>query len=148
MKIKAVVSRKAPKAVHDATDDDAWCAEMLVATLTPLGVTDALDRPSEFYVQDNDVAKQLKAGVFGVEVRLSGVSRLKRKSEQFTKAVKVLFAQYAQCIAGALDGTDVRVQLFVSEMINGDVQGEDGTWSPILEVPAQWITKDGVEAST
>ena len=148
MKIKCVISRHAPKNLWHLLDDesaDQWWADVARATMARLGVKNALECPAEFYVQDADTTKQLQPGVFGVELRLTGVSRGTRELPSFIQAVQELFGHLAVRIQEALAGSTDRVQLFVVEMVDKDVRSQDGSWSQILEVPARWITAQGLE---
>lgn len=145
MKIKAVVTRGIPTAIETAMLSKELTEKLLSEVIgKALGVEDPLERPAEFYVQEPDYT--ICCGPFGVEIRLTGVTREGRKVAQFHKALERLHALARNTLQEALDMPSVdqmRVQLFCVIMLNGDVEtaAGSGVYSNVLESKAEWVEK-------
>lgn len=143
MKLKAAITDGAPEPVVAAMGSQVFANRFLNEVVAEiLGVEDAAERPAEFYVQLPDRTVYTGIG-FGVELRLTGVSRNGRKVSQFHKALAKLHQIASDKIAKALKGTACpQIQLFTVIMLDGDVETSPGSgvYSNVLEHPAEWVT--------
>ncbi|MBI2475327.1 hypothetical protein HYV69_02780 [Candidatus Uhrbacteria bacterium] len=107
-----------------------------------LGPQSAIERPAEFYVQWPDRTVYTESG-FGVELRLTGVSRYGRKASQFHKALAKLHDIAKNEIADALatSACGTRIQLYTVIMLDGDIETSPGSgvYSSVLEHEAEWV---------
>lgn len=145
VKLKAVITDGAPQPVEEALYSGEFAATFLVEVVQKLlGVTDAISRPAEFYVQHPDISIYAGDGRFGVELRLTGVSRNGRTPKQFHEALKHLHEIAKTKIKLALEkcGSDSCIQLFTVIMLDGDIETSPGSgvYSNVLEHPAEWVT--------
>jgi len=149
MKLKAAITRGAPEAVVNALGSSEFARSFLVAVVEDqLGASKSIERPAEYYVQEPDYTVNIE-GRFGVELRLTGVSRSNRKAAQFHRAIKKLNELANQTIAKALQasGSGVEVQLFCVLMLDGDVETAPGSgvYSNTLESDAVLVQAKSVE---
>ena len=150
MKLKAVVTEGTPHPVVEALRTRGFATNFLVQVATEiLGAENALARPAEFYVQIPDRTIYTGTGEgYGVEIRLTGVSRNGRKAAQFHKALAKLHEIAKEKMAKALNNSQgLRVQLFTVLMLDGDIETSPGSgvYSNMLEHPAEWITAERTE---
>jgi hypothetical protein len=144
VKLKAVVTDGAPHPIVEALRTRRFATNFLVQVATEiLGAENALERPAEFYVQIPDRTIYTGTGEgFGVELRLTGVSRNGRKASQFHKALAALHEIAKDEIVKALNSSPgLRVQLFTVLMLDGDIETSPGSgvYSSVLEHVAEWI---------
>ncbi len=139
MKIKAACVGT-PDAVVRALSGKDFSRVVLLAVLGKvLGVSNVLNRPAEFYVQNADEGS---SDVMGVEVRLTGASRDGRTSEQFRLALAELVRVTKEAIKDALK-PDESCQVFGVIMVDGDVEISPGKYGPNLESKPEWV--DGMK---
>jgi len=144
MKIKPAVTKGIDSAVVVALDSPDFAGRVLEGVCHDcLGATNVLGRPAEYYVQELDQTVRV-GNDYGVEVRLTGVSRNGRTPKQFHEALKRLVELYRKQIYDALVSavSTQRVQLFVVIMIDGDVEvsPDSGQYSNALESDPVWIS--------
>jgi hypothetical protein len=149
MKLKAAITDGAPDELIAAFGSLSFADSFLNIVENTFGVTDPGLRPAEFYVQAPDRTIAFHPEVFGVEVRLTGVSRGEREPEVFHDALKELERTVAEFIKDALVDaglTATRIQMFVVIMVDGDVPGVPGSnfYGSVLESTPRWVTADGV----
>lgn len=149
MKLKAAISEGTPKEVFDAFGDAQFASAFLNKIVDScLGAQAPAARPAEFYVQKPDETVCVN-GQFGVEVRMTGVSRGQRCSAQFEQAMHLLFVLSKYAIANALQraGSEEKVQLFCVIMLDGVVEYPTGSgeWTNTPESQAIWISSDNAE---
>ena len=140
MKLEAVITRGVPDEVVDDLGGDGFAMDFLAMVVGDcLGVEHATQRPAEFCVQEPDRTVCVN-GHFGVELRLTGVSRQGRSAKEFHDALKSLVDIAKEHIARNLKKG--RVQLFCVIMLDGDVETSPGSgvYSNTLESEAIWIT--------
>lgn len=145
VKLKAVITDGAPQPVVEAMCSRGFTATFLVGVVQEiLDAKDVLSRPAEFYVQHPDHTIYAGDGRFGVELRLTGVSRNGRTPKKFHDALKNLHAIAKEEIKLALQkcGPGSCVQLFTVLMLDGDIETSPGSgvYSNVLEHPAEWVT--------
>ncbi|MBI4812289.1 hypothetical protein HY798_02475 [Candidatus Falkowbacteria bacterium] len=143
VKLKAVVTEGTPARVFETMRSIRFVKSFLVEVATEiLEAKDALARPAEFYVQTPDRTVNTENG-FGVELRLTGVSRNGRTPKQFHIALKRLHEIARAEIAVALDDCigGTKIQLFTVIMLDGDIETTPGSgvYSNVLEHPAEAV---------
>jgi hypothetical protein len=130
-----------PQLVVQALSGTPFASMVLSAVIgRSLGVENVLERPAEYYVQDADVGPAPKAGVMGVEVRLTGASRSGRTPKQFHNALKELYRITREAVRQALSPGQ-KCQVFCVIMIDGEIEtaAGSGVYSNNLEGPAEWV---------
>jgi hypothetical protein len=146
VKLKAVVTDGAPEPVVAAMGSKFLAQRFLnEVVIDILAVEDARNRPAEFYVQFPDRSVFTEDG-FGVELRLTGVSRNGRKASQFHNALQQLHEIAMDAIAIALKKSEtnpeMHIQLFTVLMLDGDIETSPGSgvYSSVLEHPAELVS--------
>jgi len=155
MKLKAVISNTAPKALFEAFKSPLFARKFLTEVVgEALGVENPLARPGEFYVQEPDPIVAIDdSGVWGIELRLTGVSRNGRKAAMFHNALKALNNLARRTIAELFvsegDLSDAKVQLFSVLMLDGEIESAPGSgrYTNVLETPAEWVMHDPLSRS-
>lgn len=147
MKYKAAYTRGVPNQVIEALESNEFALALLrEISAGCLGAEKPEDRPAEYYVQDPDPTRCAN-GKWGVEMRLTGVSRSGRSPRVFHKALEQLNALVCTTVATALKeaGSDQMVQVFVVIMLDGDIETAPGSsvYSSNLESPAVWVDAKG-----
>ena len=147
MKLKSAITKGTPKRVVDALGSTEFASAFFFQVCEEvLGAEDAASRPAEYYVQDPDVT--ICTGPFGIETRLTGVSRGNRKAAQFHKAIRVLHLLVKETVRDALrqEYTEglVQIQVFTVIMIDGDIETAPGSgqYSNTLESEAEWVSSE------
>ena len=150
MKLKAVVSSRAPEDLHEAFASQEFTALFMSQVLAEcLGVENPHLRPAEFYVQRPDESVTIDDHL-GVELRLTGVSRDGRKAALFHQALKALELLARQTIIQVLrdqGDSETEIQLFVVIMLDGDIETTPGSgiYSSVLENKACWVKAQQLE---
>ena len=150
MKLKAAATDGLPQSVVDAFGGEKFAEKFLVEIVGDcLGAKNPLDRPAAFYVQHPDVTVRL-GDVYGIELRLTGVSRDGRTPAQFHEALKALVALAVETLSRALQESPglnaLRVQLFCFIMLDGQIENAPGSvhYTSVLESEELWVTEDGI----
>ena len=144
MKLKAVITDGTPEPVVSAMSSKEFASSFLTEVVSEtLGAEDAFQRPAEYYVQVPD-RTIFTGGGFGVELRLTGVSRNGRSAKQFHNALKrlhqiaegVIYYALIRCTPGT------SVQLFTVLELDGEIETSPGSgeYSRFIEHPAEWVT--------
>lgn len=145
MKLKAAVTNGTPQCVIDMLSSGQFAMGFLVYVAErALGAVDTRQRPAEYYVQMPDLT--VSTGKFGIEVRLTGVSRGSRTPEQFNCALEALHGLVSESVAEALRQakSNESVQIFCVIMIDGDVPlPEDNGYANMIEHKAVWVNSQG-----
>ncbi len=143
MKVKPVLTKGMPPEVVKAMSSSkfaCWFLDDVVAGA--LGVTNPIGRPGEFYMQEPDFSVDTGGG-WGVELRLTGVSRSGRKAKQFHEAVRRMHFGAKSFLEEALlsAGSSQQIHLFTVLMLDGDIETAPGSgaYSNVLESPAEWV---------
>jgi len=150
MKLKAAMTDGMPGVIVEAMSSREFASSFLEQVVgEALGVEKPHLRPAEFYVQKPDFT--INCGEFGVELRLTGVSREGRKAKQFHDALKALHELARNALQQAVNvkGLQYKVQLFCVMMLNGDVETSPGSgvYSNVLEHPAEWVESTSEDTS-
>ena len=149
MKLKAAITEGTPESVVKAMGSKEFAGAFIKTICADiLGATNAIYQPGPYYVQKPDMTVQVLGGKsFGVELRLTGVSRRGRTAKQFHDALNALHDLATGMIREALEPVDksMKVQLFTVLMLDGDVETSPGSgfYSNVLEAPARWIEAKG-----
>lgn len=151
MKLKAVVTSDMPNAVAGVLSSKKFALAFLDQVVGEvLGVEEPRERPAEFYVQKPDFT--VNCGGFGVELRLTGVSREGRKAKQFHDALTKLHELAKDALQKAMAKAEMQeqVQLFCVIMLTADVETApgSGTYSNVLEHEAEWVKAASEDASS
>ena len=87
MKLKPAITRGVPESIVDAFGSEIFARAFLSEICEKiLGAKDPASRPAEYYVQVPDETICVEG--YGIEVRLTGVSRSGRKAAQFHAALR------------------------------------------------------------
>ena len=153
MKLKPAITDGAPPALFEAFRSSLFAKRFLEEVVEgTFGVESPEHRPAEYYVQLPDTTIQAEDEVFGVEVRLSGVSQAGRTPKVHHGALKALEQLVADTARVGLKGVDVRVQILVVIMLDGDVPGlpkspEEAQYGSLLESEARWVSSSDPDDS-
>jgi len=152
VKLKASVTSGAPDSLVEAFGSADFAGVFLQGVVEDVfGVVDPARRPAEYYVQFPDQTVQLSHEIFGVEVRLTGVTRGERAPKVFHDALKKLEELVIETVQEAIKDTGFRVEVFVVLMLDSDVpappwtNAEASEYTSVLESDAKWVTEDHVE---
>jgi len=140
MKVKAACIGT-PESVVKALSGKAFSFDVLTSVIgVALGVSDVMNRPAEYYVQNADEGPSSANGVMGVEVRLTGASREGRTAKQFHSALKALVNVTKAIVSQSLWEGE-RCQIFCVIMVDGDIETAPGSgkYSNNLESTAEWV---------
>ncbi len=103
-------------------------------------VDDPAQRPAEYYVQFTDRTVEIVDGMYGVEVRLTGVSVTPARTDgDFHTALLATVDAYSLAIKQNVP-QDVKVQLFVAIMVDGVVRNQAGVHVSVIESDPVWVT--------
>lgn len=138
MKIKPAVTEGTPEPVLEALNSKHIARRIYTEVLQgPLRVKSM--GPAEWYIQRADETIEVEEGSFGCEVRLTGVSRNPKRSEQdFWDAREVLERIYRETIEENLP-VGMKMQLFVAIMLDAPIRDERGRDTTIVEGDAVWV---------
>lgn len=143
MKLKAAITDGAPAGLIEAFGSKQFAIDFLNEVVIDVFKADCPGmRPAEFYVQKPDITIGINT-CWGVELRLTGVSRGGRAAHVFHQALKALKKLAKRTILKHLpEGEDV--QIFVVLMIDGDVETSpgSGTYTSVLETEPVWVNHD------
>lgn len=150
MKCKAAISDEAPRELFATFGGAPFAREVLDSVIgDALGVENPTGSPGEYYVQHPDKTVTVEDDVWGIEVRLTGVSRGSRKAAQFHRAIDALEAICIEHAVAALADTrdGGRAQVFCVIMLDGDIETAPGSgvYTNVIESKAVWVTHEGPE---
>ncbi len=139
MKLKAAITSSAPKRLFDEFGSVEFARRVMLEVLQEcLGAKDPLVRPAEYYLQLPDRTVEVKKGCWGVELRLTGASRGRRRAQQFHTALSKLQEIAADLIKASLNPRQ-EAQLFCVLMLDGDIEDGQGGYTSVLESNAEWV---------
>lgn len=139
MKVKAAVTKGIPEQVVE-TLNSPELAQLVFTKVAQKHLRVGKMGPAEFYVQECDLAVSCDKSL-GCEVRLTGVSRNRYRSEQdFYDALNALEKEYRKAIENSLPArSDKRIQLFCVLMLDGFITTPDGKETNMLETEPIWL---------
>jgi len=145
MKGKAVVTRGIPDTVIRSLGGMDFIRQLLTKVIAEhLGAENPHGRPAEYYVQEPDYTVMVKHNVFGVEFRLTGVTRNGRTAAQIHKALRATHALVRAAIQLGLKAAKpaCRVQMFCVIMLDAAIETAPGSraYSNVIESDAEWVT--------
>jgi hypothetical protein len=140
MKIKATITADAPPLLFSAFASQAFARTAFEIIGKHLHVEEIEARPAEFFVQVPDCSASMREGVWGVDLRLSNVSRGTREPKQFHKTVSELRNLGKTAIKAALP-RGARAQLFVTLMLDAAIPVAPGAegYSNLVERGPVWV---------
>lgn len=145
MKVKAAITEGAPEGLFETFGSKELGAEIMDEVCEDALGAEAHGNPAAFYMQKPDETVNID-DEWGVELRMTGVSRGDRTEEQFNDALTRLHTIAKQAIAKVLkdneDEDDRSVQLFTVLMIDGDVRTDDGVWTNTHEKGPEWVSAE------